>query len=419
MRGRFLPDKAIDLIDEAGALVQTQSTECSTVTEDHVASIVSEWTGVPVGRIDRDESTALVSMESTLQERVKGQTRAVRAVSRAVRRARSGLRDASRPVASFLFCGPTGVGKTELCKALAQSYYGSENDMIRIDMSEYMEKFSVSRLVGSPPGYVGYEEGGQLTEPVRGRPHSLVLLDEMEKAHPDVLDLLLQILEDGQLTDGKGRTVSFKNVILVLTSNVGSRKILGLQADDSARDSDDDPYLQMSRVVREELADQMRPELLNRIDDIVVFQPLGSADLTSIAHALLSETIARAATERGVVLRPGPKLLEEIVGEGTADAALYGARPMRRAARRFFEDAAGEAIVRGLLKRGDEGSVEFRGGLEVVVTRESDGEEITCLVEDDHGGIGMSDTAARKKIKKKKRRFEGDDTQVLAEPVAE
>jgi len=201
------------------------------VTENNIASIISQWTNIPIGKLEQGEASKLLNLEEELSKRVKGQSRAARSVARAVRRARSGLRDESRPIASFMFCGPTGVGKTELCKTLAESYYGSEKDMIRIDMSEYMEKHSVSRLVGPPPGYIGYEEGGQLTEAVRRSPHSVVLLDELEKAHPDVLNILLQIMEDGILTDGKGRTVNFKNVVLVMTSNVGSKRILQIAKD--------------------------------------------------------------------------------------------------------------------------------------------------------------------------------------------
>ena len=233
---RFLPDKAIDLLDEAGAAVHmTHSFNTVNmpvpppeVTEEDVAAIISRWTNIPVGKLDADESSSLLSLETALTTKVKGQERAIKSIARAVRRARSGLRDAGRPVGSFLFCGSTGVGKTWLAKCLAAQYYGSEKDMIRIDMSEYMEKHTASRLTGPPPGYVGYEEGGQLTEAVRRAPHSVVLLDEIEKAHKDVLNVLLQVMEDGQLTDGKGRTVDFKNVILVMTSNVGSRRILEL-----------------------------------------------------------------------------------------------------------------------------------------------------------------------------------------------
>lgn len=231
---RFLPDKALDLLDEAGAFAQLdlglsegleEAPTPITVTEHTIAMVVSEWTGVPIGKIETEEKRRLISLEDQLSSRVKGQTRAVRGVARAIRRARSGLRDPNRPIASFLFCGPTGTGKTELCKTLAETYFGAERDMIRIDMSEYMEKHTVSRLTGPPPGYIGYESGGQLTEAVRKTPHSVVLLDEIEKAHSDVLNVLLQILEDGILTDGKGRTVNFKNTIIVMTSNIGSKRI--------------------------------------------------------------------------------------------------------------------------------------------------------------------------------------------------
>jgi ATP-dependent Clp protease ATP-binding subunit ClpC len=315
IRDRFLPDKALDLLDEAGALMQFESTTSSDdgnddekpiVTEQTMRSLVSEWSGIPLGKMESSEQERLLFLEQLLSQRVKGQSRPIRRVSQAIRRARSGLQDPQRPIASFLFCGPTGTGKSELCKTLAATYYGSERDMIRLDMTEYQERYTVSRLTGPPPGYIGYEMGGQLTEAVRRSPHSLVLLDEIEKAHEDVLNILLQILEDGILTDGKGRTVNFKNTILVMTSNVGSRRILdicrpeplsGLSAiqasisetlsdpeSNSKQDLPNHPlYSQLMEVAQEELQRAMKPELLNRIEEIVVFSPLSNSNLVAIA----------------------------------------------------------------------------------------------------------------------------------------
>lgn len=441
---RYLPDKAIDLLDEAGAVVHMMMMPPTTtdtggdeggrpqVTEHHVAEVVSEWTSIPVGKVEAAETDKLRSLESELAGRVKGQGRAIRAVCRAVRRARSGLRDAGRPVASFLFCGPTGVGKTELCKALAGTYFGSEKDMIRIDMAEYMEKHTFSRLTGPPPGYVGYEEGGQLTEAVRRAPHSVVLLDELEKAHRDVLNILLQIMEDGVLTDGKGRTVDFKHAILVMTSNVGSGRILDLlsQRSNAARAAEDATggwggdndafrtsaeYGEMSDVVKEELEYSMPPELLNRIDEIVVFSPLGTKDLRSIAKLILDRTVDRAWDERGIRLSCAPSLLDRIVKEGTGgDAAQFGARPMRRAVQRFFEDTAGQGIINGFLKEGDGAIVELceaadaatsaeRGVLKVRLTRTSDRQAFMVDVEDGQGGMGVTGSRSFSSLERNKR----------------
>jgi len=342
-------------------------------------------------------------LEDDLTNRVKGQVRAVRSVSRAVRRARAGMRDTGRPVASFMFCGPTGVGKTELCKALAETYYGSEKDMVRIDMSEYMEKHSVSRLTGPPPGYIGYDDGGQLTEAVRRAPHSVVLLDELEKAHGDVLNILLQIMEDGILTDGKGRTVNFKNTVLVMTSNVGSQRILRvankyeeLRAGGVNTDALPE-YAEMSDVVKEELQNEMKPELLNRIDDIVIFSPLGNDELSGIASILLNKTIERAKEERDITLSTGPNLLKKIIEDGGLNAAQFGARPMRRAVQRLFEDPVSDAVIRGFLKEGynavvemDDATTNMLGPILVSITRSSDNTSIVVEAEDDSGGIGGS-----------------------------
>merc|ERR1712238_300273 len=264
-----------------------------------------------------------------------GQNYAVKAVSKAIRRSRAGMRDKKRPVASFLFCGPTGVGKTELCKALASSYFGKEKDMIRIDMSEYMDRFSTSRLVGAPPGYVGYEEGGQLTEAVRRNPHSVVLFDEMEKAHKDVLNVLLRIMDEGTLTDGKGRTVNFKNTVLVLTSNVGSKRVL--EASKQSSGDSATQKLEIEKVVKEELEAAMKSELLNRIDDIVVFSPLSYENLREIAR----------------------NLVDELTKEGYEAAEQYGARPIRRASQRYVDDTLSEAIMKDFISEGDDVLVEM------------------------------------------------------------
>jgi ATPases with chaperone activity, ATP-binding subunit len=560
---RFLPDKAIDLLDEAGALVHMENTfnvlstedgKKPLVTEQTVANVISEWCNIPLGKLETDESNRLIILEDELEKRVKGQGRAVRAVSRAVRRARSGMRDASRPIASFMFCGPTGVGKTELCKTLAETYFGSEKDMVRIDMSEYMEKHSVSRLTGPPPGYIGYDEGGQLTEAVRRNPHSVVLLDELEKAHSDVLNILLQIMEDGMLTDGKGRTVNFKNCILVMTSNVGSHRILevankhessgpstsnssklsvnplkpdevmqrlqkspkamsmmmeaasdpdimramqtamgGSPADllklgqtnprvadflrrlwnelnessevespsslngngnpppfpssssttkngmDALMDneflsgiskqfkamvggdqsstsgepvsleeetttefdgtrvtSNVDVYVEMSDVVKDELEAAMKPELLNRIDEIVIFSPLGNIELRSVASLLLNKSVKRAKDERGIELSVSSSLVERVIVEGGMNASQFGARPMRRAVQRFFEDTVSDAIIRGFIKDGERAVVDIESDLTAKITRMSDYQSIILEVEDGSGGIGSGKSQSRK-----------------------
>lgn len=490
---RTLPDKAIDLIDEVGATIALASKEeKKVVTEENIAAIVAEMSGVPIGRLGVGEGERLMALEGEMESRVVGQSRAVRAVARAVRRARSGLRDQSRPVASFLFCGPTGVGKTELCKTLAATYFRSEKDMLRLDMSEYMDRHTVSRLTGPPPGYIGYEEGGQLTEAVRKNSHAVVLLDELEKAHGDVLNILLQILEDGQLTDGKGRTVNFKNVILVMTSNLGSKKILDLmveknekftpskkkkkkrtsvslmeayvppsfepveldavmaevktnpqsmelimsamadpeltkamqmamrgnQADlvDAGKNNskvakflehfwsilnsnnasvhpqvevDSALYAAMSDVVKSELEAEMRPEFLNRIDEIVVFSPLGDADLIQVASLMIQDVLGRAEREKFIVLQVGDGLLRSVVRDGKADAYRFGARPMRRAVQRYFEDTVSDAIVGGFLEEGDSAMVDIlQQGGKLQVVRERDGKILEIEVEEIDAGIG-------------------------------
>jgi len=465
---RFLPDKAIDLMDEAGAAVQMEHSFNSAampnpppeVTEHDISEIISEWSNIPIGKLTSTESSTLLTLESALAERVKGQERAIKSIARAVRRARSGLRDIGRPVASFLFCGSTGVGKTWLAKSLAAQYYGSEKDMVRIDMSEYMEKHTASRLTGPPPGYVGYEEGGQLTEAVRRAPHSVVLLDEIEKAHRDVLNVLLQVMEDGVLTDGKGRSIDFKNVILVMTSNVGSCKILELvgqqrleralsgQGEEGARrkkkkrrvgedggpassfeeyvmgegtngDAAEqtngatsankmDEYAALSEVVQDELQKEMKPELLNRIDEIIVFSPLDEENLRDIAKAIVDASIERAYSEKFIRLSASEAMIDAIMSDGAMNAAEFGARPMRRASQRLFEDAVSDAIVRGFLKDGDAATVDMGldtselGSPMVVVMRERDGELLSVEVDDGSGGIGMAASSSSRRSASRK-----------------
>eukprot|EP00561_Arcocellulus_cornucervis_P012084 CAMPEP_0185800320 /NCGR_PEP_ID=MMETSP1322-20130828/821_1 /TAXON_ID=265543 /ORGANISM="Minutocellus polymorphus, Strain RCC2270" /LENGTH=896 /DNA_ID=CAMNT_0028495961 /DNA_START=21 /DNA_END=2711 /DNA_ORIENTATION=- len=392
LNDRFLPDKAIDLIDEAGSLVKMdifdEEEDDIIVTEDTVAEVISEISGIPIGRLDTGEKERLRNLEEDMGMRIKGQERAVRAVAKSIRRARSGLRDGRRPIASFMFCGPTGVGKTEVCKSLAETYYGREKDMIRIDMSEYQERFSTSRLVGSPPGYVGYDEGGQLTNAVRRAPHSVVLLDEIEKAHEDVLNILLQILDEGQLTDGKGRTVSFKNCILIMTSNVGSQKILDLSKVQAG-------VLEMANTVKEELEKSMKPELLNRIDEVVVFSPLSYKNLRAIASNILGETVVRAKEEQEMDLTVTEDLVEKVTEEGCMSANQYGARPIRRAAQQFLENTLSEAIMQDFVSEGEEVVVdvaskdeadEFEGDQVVVkIIKKSTGKSMLIQVEDDAG----------------------------------
>ncbi|MEG1605413.1 MAG: ATP-dependent Clp protease ATP-binding subunit [Clostridia bacterium] len=316
-----------------------------TVGEDDVAQIVSAWTGIPVTRMTEDEAQRLLKLEETLHKRVIGQDEAVKAVSRAVRRARAGLKDPGRPIGSFIFLGPTGVGKTELCKALGEALFGDESCMIRVDMSEYMEKHSVSRMIGSPPGYVGHEEGGQLTEKVRRKPYAVILLDEVEKAHPDVFNALLQILEDGRLTDGQGRVVDFKNTVIVMTSNAGAQTLgkqrsLGFgMSEDGARG-----YVSMKDGVMEEVKKIFRPEFINRVDEIIVFRALKSEEINRIAR-LMVEKVAERLKDRGITLEIDESAVK-LLAESGFDAQ-YGARPLRRAIQRMLEDALSEEILSG------------------------------------------------------------------------
>ncbi|OYQ61725.1 ATP-dependent Clp protease ATP-binding subunit ClpC [Pseudanabaena sp. SR411] len=354
-----LRDKEIDLKQQIRALSQTKKAETPAedvpeihVTEEDIAYIVSSWTGVPVLKITESESVKLMQMEETLHSRVIGQDEAVKAISRAIRRARVGLKSPNRPIASFIFSGPTGVGKTELTKALAAYFFGSEDAMIRLDMSEYMERHTVSKLIGSPPGYVGYNEGGQLTEAVRRRPYTVVLFDEIEKAHPDVFNLLLQVLEDGRLTDSKGRTVDFKNTLLIMTSNVGSKVIekggggLGF---DFAASQEDALYTRIRSLVNEELKQYFRPEFLNRLDEIIVFRQLTKPEVKEIADLMLNEFFRRML-DKHIVLTVTERFKDLLVQEGYNPS--YGARPLRRAIMRLLEDSLAEEILTGKVREG-------------------------------------------------------------------
>jgi ATP-dependent Clp protease ATP-binding subunit ClpC len=416
---RYLPDKAIDLIDEAGSRVRLihsqlppaakeldkelrevlkqkddavraqdfdragelrdremeikeqirsiasaknaegEGDESPVVDAEEIAYIVASWTGVPVNKITESESEKLLHMEDTLHQRIIGQEDAVKAISRAIRRARVGLKNPNRPIASFVFSGPTGVGKTELTKALATYFFGSEDAMIRLDMSEYMERHTVSKLIGSPPGYVGYNEGGQLTEAVRRRPYTVVLFDEIEKAHPDIFNMLLQILEDGRLTDAKGRTVDFKNTLIILTSNIGSKVIekggggLGFEFAENQAESQ---YNRIRALVNEELKNYFRPEFLNRLDEIIVFRQLTKDEVKQISDILLKEVFQRL-TEQGITLEVTEKFKDRLVEEGYNPA--YGARPLRRAIMRLLEDVLAEEILSGRLHEGDTAEVDI------------------------------------------------------------
>jgi ATP-dependent Clp protease ATP-binding subunit ClpC len=320
-------------------------------------------------------------MEDTLHQRLIGQDDAVKAVSRAIRRARVGLKNPNRPIASFVFSGPTGVGKTELAKSLASYFFGSEEAMIRLDMSEYMERHTVSKLIGSPPGYVGYNEGGQLTEAVRRRPYTVVLFDEIEKAHPDVFNMLLQILEDGRLTDAKGRTVDFKNTLLILTSNIGSKVIekggsgIGFEF---AEDQTESQYNRIRSLVNEELKQYFRPEFLNRLDEIIVFRQLNKVEVTEIAEIMLKEVFGRL-TEKGIALEVSDRFKDRLIEEGYSPS--YGARPLRRAIMRLLEDSLAEEILSGRIKDGDVAFVDVDENGVVKVTAQERRELLTPVVE--------------------------------------
>jgi ATP-dependent Clp protease ATP-binding subunit ClpC len=415
---RFLPDKAIDLIDEAGAKVRIENltappdlksqeedlekatkekadairlqdfekaarlrdkekelkskiedfkanwknkndVENHIVTETQIAAVVSKWANIPVEKLTEKESEKLLKLEDILHKRVIGQEEAVKSVARAVRRARVGLKDPKRPIGSFIFLGPTGVGKTELSKALAEAMFGDENSIIRIDMSEYMEKHTVSRLIGSPPGYVGFDEGGQLTEKVRRKPYSVVLFDEIEKAHPEVFNILLQILEDGRLTDGKGKTVNFRNTIIILTSNVGAatikkQKSLGFTM---GSDNKDTEYEKMKENIMDELKHSFRPEFLNRIDDIIVFHQLVENDLQKVVKLML-KSVSERLNDQEINIKFSEEA-EKLLAEKGYDPS-YGARPLRRTITKIVEDKISEEILNGDLHKGDEVSVTVK-----------------------------------------------------------
>lgn len=404
---RFLPDKAIDLIDESASRVRLReinsqknilnsekyilskeinnelnrdigknldldiSTKSSQgivnieipkksyigiVDKEIIAEVVELWTGVPVNKIVEEEAERLLNLEEILHGRVVGQDQAVKSISRAIRRSRAGLKDPKRPIGSFLFLGPTGVGKTELCKALAEVQFGDENQIIRIDMSEYMEKHAVSKLIGSPPGYVGYNEGGQLTEKVRRNPYSVVLFDEIEKAHEDVFNILLQILDDGRLTDSKGRMVDFKNTILIMTSNVGATKInkknhqvLGFGTNKDKEEETKDQYDKMKESIMGELKQKFKPEFLNRIDDIIVFHPLEEYHIYEIVKLMTREVIERLKS-LNIDLKMSEEAVKLIAQEGMD--LEYGARPLKRAIQKELEDTLSEAILKGDIKKG-------------------------------------------------------------------
>ncbi|MEB3326154.1 MAG: ATP-dependent Clp protease ATP-binding subunit [Synechococcus sp.] len=342
------------------------------VTEEDIAHIVASWTGVPVQKLTESESAKLLNMEDTLHQRLIGQDEAVKAVSRAIRRARVGLKNPNRPIASFIFSGPTGVGKTELTKSLAAYFFGSEEAMIRLDMSEFMERHTVSKLIGSPPGYVGFNEGGQLTEAVRRRPYTVVLFDEIEKAHPDVFNLLLQLLEDGRLTDSKGRTVDFKNTLIIMTSNIGSKVIEkgggGLGFEFGGGDADETNYNRIRSLVNEELKQYFRPEFLNRLDEIIVFRQLTRDEVKVIADIMLKDVFSRMS-DKGITLSVTEAFKERLVEEGYNPS--YGARPLRRAVMRLLEDSLAEEFLSGRIGDGDSALVDVNADKQVVIRKQA------------------------------------------------
>ena len=341
-------------IDDKKSVAKEESDQKLIVTEDDIAAVVAQWTGIPVAKIAEEESETLLHLEDELHKRVIGQDDAVTAVAKAVRRARAGLKDPKRPIGSFLFLGPTGVGKTELARALASSLFGDESAMIRLDMSEYMEKHTVSRLVGAPPGYVGYEEGGQLTDAVRRKPYSVILLDEVEKAHADFFNILLQVLDDGRLTDSQGRTVDFRNTVIIMTSNLGAKALhknsteLGFlapkKAESHTNDSKTKDFKEAKKSVLDAVKRHFRPEFLNRIDEMIVFHPLTEEDLTKIVTILMSDVIKRLG-ERDLHLEITPEAMKLLVREGS-DFTM-GARPLKRAIQRLIEDPVSDLILKG------------------------------------------------------------------------
>lgn len=324
-----------------------------TVGAEEIAGIVSDWTKIPVQTLQQSEAERLKNLEQILHERVVGQEEAVTAISKAIRRGRVGMKDPKRPIGSFLFLGPTGVGKTELSKALGEAVFGTENSIIRVDMSEYMEKHSVSKLIGSPPGYVGYEEGGQLSEKVRRNPYSVILFDEIEKAHPDVFNILLQVLDDGQITDSQGRKVSFKDTVIIMTSNCGAENIitpkkLGFGTVSSEKEN----YEFMKRRVMEEVRRTFRPEFLNRIDEIIVFHALNKAHMSQIVSIMLREVELRCREQLGISIEADEKTVDYLIEKGYDEK--YGARPLRRAIQNLIEDALADEILDGNIQRGEQ-----------------------------------------------------------------
>jgi ATP-dependent Clp protease ATP-binding subunit ClpC len=372
--------------EEEDAEQETKGEGGPLVTDQDIANIVSQWTGIPIEKVSSDESARLIKMEETLHNRVIGQEEAVVAISRAIRRARVGLKSPNRPIASFIFSGPTGVGKSELAKTLASYYFGSEEAMVRLDMSEFMERHTVSKLIGSPPGYVGYNEGGQLTEAVRRRPYTVVLFDEIEKAHPDVFNMMLQILEDGRLTDSKGRTVDFKNTLLIMTSNVGSSVIekgggqLGFQLD---VDQEDSSYNRIKTLVNEELKQYFRPEFLNRLDEIIVFRQLTKPEVKEIADLMLKEVFKRAE-EKEIKIDVTERFKDRLVDEGYNPS--YGARPLRRAIMRLLEDSMAERMLSGEIKEGDSVIIDVDADGQVTVLN-GDKKTVTAI---DSAPIGIA-----------------------------
>ena len=328
------------------------------VGEDDIADVVALWTKIPVKRLTGDESEKLINLEKTLHESVVGQDEAVTAVAKAIRRGRVGLKDPKRPIGSFLFLGPTGVGKTQICKSLALALFGTENSLIRVDMSEYMEKHSVSKMVGSPPGYVGYDEGGQLSEKVRRNPYSVILFDEIEKAHPDVFNILLQVLDDGHITDSQGRKVSFKNTVIIMTSNAGAMNIIEPKLLGFAASSDDKrEYNDMKAKVFEELKQMFKPEFLNRIDETVVFHQLSKEDMQDIINILLKELTQRTNEQMDIRIELSKKAKEYIIDK--AYDKKYGARPLKRTLQNLLEDKLAEYILDGKIKEGEDVFVDM------------------------------------------------------------
>ena len=355
-------EKAAELRDKEKQLKETfekeqtkwnnkKTKDIVTITEENIAEVISNWTGIPAKKITEDENEKLKNLEVELHKRVIGQNEAVEAVSKAIRRGRVGLKDPKRPIGSFLFLGPTGVGKTELAKALAEALFGNENSMIRVDMSEFMEPHSVAKLIGAPPGYVGYDEGGQLTEKIRRRPYSVILFDEVEKAHLDVMNMLLQILEDGRLTDAQGRTVNFKNTVIIMTSNVGAKLItdknkLGF-AGGNAEENKNQEYETIKKEVMGELKKQFRPELINRIDDIIVFHKLEDEDIKKIIDIMLVQVQNRLSAQN--IKIDIDQSVKDLIAKKGVDIN-YGARPLRRAIQNMLEDKIAEAILDGIIK---------------------------------------------------------------------